>query len=86
MKYNYIGKFETLIEDAKQVLKEIGVYDTVKFPVNATHRYKSDTRDIMKTYYSQVPHSTLLKLYKIYEDDFLSFGYKIPDYLQKDRS
>ena len=42
--------------------------------------YPADTRDIMKTYYSQVPHSTLLKLYKIYEDDFLSFGYKIPDH------
>ena len=25
MKYNYIGKMETLVEDAEQVLKEIGV-------------------------------------------------------------
>ena len=81
MKYDYIGKMETLVEDANQVLKDIGVYDRVQFPANATDKYKSDIRNLMKRYYSQITPVIIQKLYDIYEDDFLAFGYKIPDYM-----
>lgn len=81
IKYNYIGKMETLLEDANQVLKEINLFDKVKFPANATDKYKLEVRTLMKKYYGTLTKKSINKLYQIYEDDFLAFGYKVPDYL-----
>ena len=83
MKYNYVGKMETLLQDADEILREIGVYDKVKFPANATDKYKVKLKSLMERYYSTLTKTSVDKLYNIYKDDFLSFGYEIPDYLQK---
>ena len=40
IKYNFIGKMDSLIEDSNQVLKEIGWSDRVKFPASAKDKYK----------------------------------------------
>ena len=81
IKYNYIGKMDTLLQDANQVLKDLGLYGKAKFPVNATDKYKFDIKGLMRRYYSTLSTKSLGKLYEIYEDDFVSFGYKMPNYL-----
>ena len=80
MKYNFIGKMETLVEDANYILKQLGVENLFKFPSNTTDKYKQKTNNLMKEYYSKLPASTVQKLYEIYKEDFLSFGYEIPDF------
>lgn len=81
IKYNYIGKMETLVDDAEQVLREIGADKKVKFPANAKDKYKKDVRTMMREYYAPLGRDILMRLYKIYEVDFLGFGYVFPDYL-----
>lgn len=81
MKYNFVGKMETLVEDAEQVLKEVGADKLVQFPSNATDKYQVKINELMKKYYSSMPAEVITQLYEIYEDDFVSFGYDLPSYV-----
>ena len=81
VQYDFIGKVETLEEDANQVLRRIGLYGKVKFPIGAKDKYKTTIEDIMKDYFTKLPKSTVKKLYELYEYDFVSFGYELPEYL-----
>lgn len=80
MKYNFIAKMETLVEDSKEILRQIGWGEKVKFPVNATDKYKNSIKDIMKEYYGSLSRTTLDKLYEIYREDFLVFDYPMYEY------
>ena len=80
MKYNYIGKMETLEDDAEAILKQIGVDNEIKYPSH-DGSYHHKTEDVMKSYYSQLPEETIRKLYEVYKEDFLAFGYNISNFL-----
>ena len=80
MKYNYIGKMETLEEDAEAILKQLGVDNEIKFPSH-DGSYKHKTEDVMRSYYSQIPEATIKRLYEVYKGDFLAFGYDISNFL-----
>jgi len=82
IKYNYIGKMTSLVEDAQQVLKELGVDNDVEFPANSKDKYKTNIKDLIKEYYSTVTDEHRNKLYDIYKEDFELFGYTIPEYLR----
>lgn len=75
MKYDFIGKMDTLLEDAEEVLKQTGLYEKYKFPYNATDNYKQSANSVMMRFYSEIPKSFLRTLYNIYRDDFISFGF-----------
>jgi len=81
MKYDFIGKMDSLIEDADVVLKELNWNDRVRFPVKAKDKYKSDLKTLLRRYFSQIPQDMLKELYEIYEDDFKAFGYSTNDYI-----
>lgn len=81
IKYDYIGKMETLIEDAEQILSDLNLTDKIKFPVNLTDKYKKKTKRLMMEYYSKLPKETLGRLFEIYKDDYDAFGYKKPEFL-----
>ena len=76
--YDFIGKMETLVSDSKEVLQNMGAPE-IHFPSKID--YASSTRDIMYKYFSQLPPVTINQLYKLYEVDFLAFGYKVPEEL-----
>ena len=80
VKYDFIGKMDSLIQDSDVVLKELGWNDRVKFPVKAKDKYKTDLKTLVKKYFSQIPKDMLKELYKLYEHDFKSFGYSTEDY------
>ncbi|XP_077983559.1 carbohydrate sulfotransferase 9-like [Glandiceps talaboti] len=80
--YDIIGKFETLNEDAKHVIHEIGASTEVQFPRPNEHRTLSSAVDIMKGYYSRITKQEVMDLYKLYEWDFKMFGYEIPDIIR----
>ena len=80
MKYNYIGKMETLEEDAEAILKQLGVGDKIKFPSH-DGSYKHKTEDIVKSYYAQIPEAKIKRLYEVYKEDFMAFGYNISSFL-----
>ena len=78
-KYNYIGKFETLLDDVKQVFQKLNVPKNMEFPYNKKH-YVDINKEI-KHYYRNVPNEDIEKIYDIYKIDFEAFNYKINDVL-----
>ncbi|KAK2720453.1 hypothetical protein QYM36_004365, partial [Artemia franciscana] len=71
VKYDIIGKYETLNEDSWLVLENPRLDQKVKFPPGL----KKSTAYLVKSYLSQIPESQLIKLYHLYELDFKLFGY-----------
>ena len=80
MKFDFIGHFENLFEEAGRLLNIIGVDDYVKFP-----EYRpSKTQPYMQEYYSELTTSEISQLYEIFELDFKLFGYdRLPGPLLK---
>lgn len=77
VKYNIIGKYETLIDDSGLVLKTLGV-DWVTFPAG---QRTSGTGEKLRRYYDQLPIGMIRSLYKVYEKDFKFFGYNLDEVL-----
>ena len=73
-KFDFIGHFETLAEDAAYMLKKAGIDDRVAFPPVRSSRVESD----FMTYYSQVPREIIFKVGEIFRSDFEMFGYPFP--------
>lgn len=78
IKYNFIGRMENLLEDADFILNSVG-FNISSFPVNGKDRYKKNIDDLMEEYFTKMPKTWIKSLYKIYEPDFLAFGYPMPE-------
>ena len=70
--FDFIGHYETLVDDAPSVLHEAGVDQFVSFP--SVHF--TSTKNDLEHYYSAVPREDILRLQRIYRRDFEMFGYK----------
>lgn len=77
MKYNVIGKYETLLDDSALALYLTGEKDLV-FP---TGHKPSSTRSHLRSYFDPLPISAIRRLYEIYVDDFRLFDYGLEDVL-----
>ena len=78
IKYDFIGKIETLIEDSHHLMHALGVENIEFFPKNATDKYNIKTNTLIKKLFSQFSVETMNKLYKIYQSDFEAFGCNKP--------
>lgn len=75
VRYNIIGKYETLIDDSALALHIIGL-DNLTFPAG---QKTSGTSELMTKYFDPFPMKITRNLYKVYEDDFKLFGYTLED-------
>ena len=80
-RFDFIGKYETLIEDSRIILNNIKVDNQFMFPENKTDFYKARSSEIHEEYMRTIPKGNIEKLYKIYKDDFDAFSYKLPNFL-----
>ncbi|XP_051807335.1 carbohydrate sulfotransferase 12-like isoform X2 [Acanthochromis polyacanthus] len=76
VKYDFIGRLETLETDAEHLLKLLEVDDLLRFPSGARNRTAASWE---RDWFAQIPITTRRKLYKLYEPDFELFGYPEPD-------
>lgn len=76
IKYNVIGKYETLIDDSALALHLAGV--NITFP---SSQRTSGTSELLRQYFNQIPVSVTKSLYKLYADDFKLFDYSLEDVL-----
>uniref|UniRef100_A0A1A9WL23 Carbohydrate sulfotransferase n=1 Tax=Glossina brevipalpis TaxID=37001 RepID=A0A1A9WL23_9MUSC len=77
MKYNLIGKFETLLDDSALALYLAGA-DHLTFP---TGHKPSSTRKQLRTYFDPLSIRAIRRLYEIYAEDFRLFDYNLEDVL-----
>ncbi|KAJ8364034.1 hypothetical protein SKAU_G00128650 [Synaphobranchus kaupii] len=76
--YDFIGKLETLDEDAEHLLRILRVDNIVQFPASNRNRTVSSWE---QDWFAKVPYELRRKLYKLYEADFKLFGYSKPEEL-----
>ncbi|XP_075825372.1 carbohydrate sulfotransferase 9 isoform X1 [Microtus pennsylvanicus] len=75
--YDFIGKFETLEEDANYFLQLIGAPKELKFP-NFKDRHSSDERtsaQVVRQYLKDLTRAERQRLYDFYQLDYLMFNY-----------
>ncbi|XP_033099418.1 carbohydrate sulfotransferase 11-like [Anneissia japonica] len=80
VEYDFIGKLETISDDAKYILKSLNVDDKVSYPARANSHPTNSTQEF-DNYYGKLDSSILQRLWEIYELDFKLFGYKKPNIL-----
>ena len=77
IKYDIIGKLETMDEDARQVLTRLGA-DHINFPrFNTT---SGRTFDLIPSYFSTLTPIQIQRLHEIYKIDFEMFEYTHPGF------
>ena len=69
--YDFVGKYETLYEDAEQILSRVHAPSNIHFPVTKM----SKTPKVVHQYFQNLTHRQTNYLMRIYEADFLVFGY-----------
>uniref|UniRef100_A0A4X2K0M8 Carbohydrate sulfotransferase n=1 Tax=Vombatus ursinus TaxID=29139 RepID=A0A4X2K0M8_VOMUR len=78
--YDFVGKFETLEEDANYFLQLIGAPRGLKFP-NFKDRHSSDERtnaDVVRQYLKDLSNMERQLIYDFYYLDYLMFNYTTP--------
>ncbi|EDW12877.1 carbohydrate sulfotransferase 13 [Drosophila mojavensis] len=77
MKYNVVGKYDTLLDDSALALYLAGAKN-LTFP---TGHKPSSTRANLRKYFDPLPIGAIRRLYEIYEEDFRLFDYGLDDVL-----
>lgn len=77
VKWDFVGKVESIVEDAAYMLKQVNLSDVVEYPY---YRKATDT-SLIKQYFSGLTKEGLERLYQTYKLDFDLFQYSIPEYL-----
>ncbi|XP_030561257.1 carbohydrate sulfotransferase 11 [Drosophila novamexicana] len=77
MKYNVVGKYDTLLDDSALALYLAGAKN-LTFP---TGHKPSSTRANLRKYFDPLPIGAIRHLYEIYEEDFRLFDYGMDDVL-----
>ncbi|XP_072854982.2 carbohydrate sulfotransferase 9 isoform X1 [Pogona vitticeps] len=78
--YDFIGKFETLEEDANYFLRLIGAPEGLVFP-NFKDRHATDKRtnsEVVQQYLAEIPDKERQQTYDFYYLDYLMFNYTVP--------
>ncbi|XP_045398963.1 carbohydrate sulfotransferase 12 isoform X1 [Lemur catta] len=79
--YDFVGKLETLDEDAAQLLRLLRVDGRLRFPPSYRNRTASSWEE---DWFAKIPLAWRQQLYKLYEADFVLFGYPKPENLLRD--
>ncbi|XP_058794472.1 carbohydrate sulfotransferase 11 [Phymastichus coffea] len=76
--YNLVSKYETLVEDATEILDRIDA-SSITFPVRPQN--SQPTGKMLDKYYSKLTWAQLRDLAKLYRDDFYLFEYSLEQVL-----
>jgi len=78
IKFDYVGHYESLSQDAEFILRKANIHDKVQFP-----KYRpTNTNFLMRKYYSNLTLLRIAQLQRIYKEDMELFGYTFPGPLQ----
>ncbi|CAF3887754.1 unnamed protein product [Adineta steineri] len=79
LKYNFIGKYETIQEDLDLLRVQLGLNTT---NWNIKNNFSTGkTKENYKLLYSKLPNHLICNLKHFYQEDFKLFNYQVEDYL-----
>ncbi|XP_007255284.3 carbohydrate sulfotransferase 12-like [Astyanax mexicanus] len=76
IEYDFVGKMETMNEDAQHLLHFLKVDHIIQFPQSPSNRTEESW---INDWFTKIPFEWRRKLYEIYELDFKLFGYSLPE-------
>lgn len=82
IKYDYLGYYETMRDDAKDVLREIAVGSDVHFPLGDFDSRMPNSREYLELF-ENVSVSDIRRILDFYRNDYKVFGYEIPDVVRR---
>ena len=82
IKYDYLGYYETMHDDAKHVLRKIAAGTRLEFPAGDFDTKVPNSNTYLKLY-ENVTVDDVSRLLEFYKNDYKVFGYKIPDAIRK---
>ncbi|XP_071804741.1 carbohydrate sulfotransferase 11-like [Asterias amurensis] len=77
--YDYLGRLETIGDDAKYMLTALNLQDKVSYPAKA-NSHPTNSSKTYETFFNQITKATIGKLWEVYKLDFELFGYPKPDF------
>ncbi|XP_061746018.1 carbohydrate sulfotransferase 10-like isoform X2 [Nerophis ophidion] len=80
VRYDAIGRHETLERDATQILRKAGIERVASSPL-INPGITRDNKTKVERYFAGVSKQDIRRLYERYEVDFHLFGYPTPDFL-----
>jgi len=84
LKYNFIGKFETIEEDLSRLTTYLGLES--KDWINENYFKSGKTREYYKSMFSNLSQELICCLKYFYKNDFELFNYRIEDYLTNNKT
>lgn len=71
LQYDFIGRYESLIEDSNQILYHVDAPANLSFPSNRPH----NTSGLIPKYFKSLSNRQIKDLLRAYHDDFVLFDY-----------
>ncbi|MGH0129462.1 UNVERIFIED_CONTAM: hypothetical protein FKN15_075540, partial [Acipenser sinensis] len=82
IRYDLVGKYETLEQDSNYILRLAGVIDYLRFPIYAKSTRTTD--EMAAEFFRNISSHHQTQLFELYKFDFLMFNYTTPSYLKLD--
>ena len=82
IKYDYIGYYETMHDDAKDVLREIDAGSEMLFPQTDFDTRVLGSNEYLKLF-ENVSVTDIRRILDVYKNDYEVFGYKVPDAIRR---
>ncbi|XP_033889339.1 carbohydrate sulfotransferase 11 isoform X1 [Acipenser ruthenus] len=82
IRYDLVGKYETLEQDSNYILRLAGVIDYLRFPTYAKSTRTTD--EMAAEFFQNISSHHQTQLFELYKFDFLMFNYTTPSYLKLD--
>lgn len=82
IKYDYIGYYQTIHDDAKDILRIIAAGSDVHYPSADFDSRMPNSTNYLKLY-ENVSVSNIRRILNLYDNDYRVFGFKIPDIIRR---
>lgn len=79
VRYDFVGRYETIETDADHVLQAVHVDHLVSFPRRSDNYKHNRTSTVVSSAYQDISPKLLWEVYESYQADFELFDYKIPE-------
>jgi len=82
VKYDFVGHYETLVQDAEHVLSQISRRSNntdVHFPATDVDSRNRKSGKFLRKFYGNIPPHNIRRLLQLYKRDYEVFGYKYPN-------